>query len=88
MLDAAEEKGIVERKGSWYGYQGKNVAQGRLNTVAFLKENTELAEEISQLIRQGATGSDLAQVEAEAEEKEIAEPGNVVKELEDALLLE
>jgi recombination protein RecA len=39
MLDAALDLGIVERRGSWYAYEGKQLAQGRLNVVELVKGN-------------------------------------------------
>jgi len=39
MLDAAIDVGVVERRGSWYAYKGKQLAQGRINVVAYLKEH-------------------------------------------------
>lgn len=51
ILDVAVENGIVEKSGSWYSYKDENLAQGRNNTVSFLKENPELAKEIEDEVR-------------------------------------
>ncbi|CAN0187111.1 unnamed protein product [Ascophyllum nodosum] len=51
LLDAAEDSGIFTRKGSWYSYNGNNIAQGRLNTVAYLKENATLTKELQGKVR-------------------------------------
>lgn len=51
LLDAAEDAGIFTRKGSWYSYDGKNIAQGRLNTVAHLKENVAFKESLQTQVR-------------------------------------
>ena len=50
MLDAALDLGVVERRGSWYAYNGKQLAQGRHNAVEFLKEDT-LGEQIEEDVR-------------------------------------
>jgi recombination protein RecA len=50
-LDAANDLGVVERKGSWYAYKGKNIAQGRHNVVEFLKSDAELAATIETEVR-------------------------------------
>ena len=42
MLDAALDLGVVERKGSWYAYNGDNLAQGRLKTLDQLKADDAL----------------------------------------------
>jgi len=52
MVDIAEETGVIVRKGAWYSYKGENIAQGRDNTIKYLEENTEVAQEIQQLVRE------------------------------------
>eukprot|EP00934_Nitzschia_sp_Nitz4_P003156 Nitzschia sp. Nitz4//scaffold2_size372955//156859//158207//NITZ4_000411-RA/size372955-snap-gene-0.24-mRNA-1//1//CDS//3329546742//3146//frame0 len=51
LLDAAVERGIVERRGSWYSYKGEQLAQGRLGTVELLKED-EVGKKIEEDVRQ------------------------------------
>eukprot|EP00537_Pseudo-nitzschia_pungens_P019294 CAMPEP_0172398918 /NCGR_PEP_ID=MMETSP1061-20121228/38345_1 /TAXON_ID=37318 /ORGANISM="Pseudo-nitzschia pungens, Strain cf. pungens" /LENGTH=444 /DNA_ID=CAMNT_0013131605 /DNA_START=31 /DNA_END=1365 /DNA_ORIENTATION=+ len=51
MLDAALDLGVVERRGSWYAYEGNNLAQGRHNTVEYLKANADMYESIEQVVR-------------------------------------
>lgn len=46
VADAAVEMNIVERKGSWFSYNGSNVAQGRDNLVQYLKDNEDVLSEI------------------------------------------
>ena len=50
-VDAANDLGILERKGSWYAYKGNNIAQGRQNVVDLLKKDTELAAIIETEVR-------------------------------------
>jgi recombination protein RecA len=50
-LDAANDLGIVERKGSWYAYKGNNIAQGRHNVVELLKSDPDLAATIETEVR-------------------------------------
>ncbi|NET36505.1 MAG: recombinase RecA [Cyanothece sp. SIO1E1] len=61
MLDMAEEIGIVNRKGAWYSYNGDNIGQGRDNTIKYLQENPQFAQDVEQQVRQklelGATVS-------------------------------
>jgi recombination protein RecA len=52
ILDVALERNIVAKSGSWYTYGDIRVGQGRENSKAYLEEHTELAEEISEKIRQ------------------------------------
>lgn len=51
MLDAANELGIVVRKGSWYSYKDSNFAQGKARACQALEDNPEMAEEIEGKVR-------------------------------------
>jgi recombination protein RecA len=77
LLDLAEEMGIVTRKGAWYSYKGENVAQGRDNTVKYLEDNPEIAQEVEQQVRaklaQGVTVSAITAVPPETGEEEDVE---------------
>ena len=46
IVDLAEANGVIDRRGAWYSYDGKNFAQGRDNTVAYLSENPDFAAQI------------------------------------------
>jgi recombination protein RecA len=52
ILDVALERNIVAKSGSWYTYGDIRVGQGRENSKAYLEEHTDLAEEISEKIRE------------------------------------
>lgn len=52
ILGVAEDLGIVDKKGSWYSYEGSNLAQGDANTEQMLQDNPELYEEILSKIRE------------------------------------
>jgi recombination protein RecA len=49
-LDAALDLDIVERRGSWYAYNGQQLAQGRHNVVEFLKTDA-IGEAIKEDVR-------------------------------------
>jgi len=51
LLDAALELGVVDRKGSWYAFEGKNFSQGRLNGVELLKDDMEFAERVATAVK-------------------------------------
>jgi len=51
-LDMGVNEGIIEKKGSYYSYGETRLGQGRENVKAFLKENPDLLEEITQKIRE------------------------------------
>lgn len=46
LVTFADELGIIDKKGTWYSYQGTNLAQGFQATKDILRDNPELAEEI------------------------------------------
>ncbi len=46
VLDVAAERGIVDKSGSWYSYNGERIGQGRENVKAFLEEHPEMLEKI------------------------------------------
>ena len=51
VIDLGVEQGLIDKAGSWYSYNGERIGQGKENVRIFLQENTEMAEEIEQLIR-------------------------------------
>ncbi|MGX9372608.1 recombinase RecA [Mycoplasma sp. 3398] len=46
IIQLAEEFMIISRKGSWYNYNGQNIAQGQINLSLLLQTNNELYSEI------------------------------------------
>lgn len=52
LLDAAYDLAVVERRGSWYAYEGKNFAQGRSNAIEYMKENNDFSKQIEIIVRQ------------------------------------
>ncbi|MBW4577183.1 MAG: recombinase RecA [Aphanothece sp. CMT-3BRIN-NPC111] len=52
VIDLAEETGIINRRGAWYSYNGDNIAQGRDNTIKYMEENAEVANNIQQQVRE------------------------------------
>ena len=52
LVDLGVESEIIEKSGSWYSYKTERIGQGRENAKTFLKENSDIAEEIETLIRQ------------------------------------
>jgi recombination protein RecA len=46
VLDLAVEKNMIEKSGTWYAYGGQRIGQGRENTKQFLKENSNVLEQM------------------------------------------
>ena len=51
ILDLAAECGIVNKSGAWYAYNGDKIGQGRENAKIFLKEHTDICDEIEKHVR-------------------------------------
>ena len=51
ILDIAVNLDIIEKSGSWFGYNGDRIAQGRENVKKYLSENPQVAKEIEEKIR-------------------------------------
>jgi len=54
ILDLGSEMDIVEKRGSFYSFDGQRLAQGRENAKQFLHENPDIAHRIELLIREQA----------------------------------
>ncbi|MCM8803780.1 MAG: recombinase RecA [Candidatus Omnitrophica bacterium] len=52
LIEAGLSYGIIEKKGSYYSYQGKTLGQGIENIIESLKKETSLYEEIDRKIRE------------------------------------
>lgn len=54
ILDLAAGRGIVEKSGAWYSYNGGKIAQGREAAKNYLMENPQVMQEIDQKVRESA----------------------------------
>ena len=67
IIDIGVARGVVEKSGSWYSFNGNRIGQGRENAKKYLIENKEISDEIESLIR----GNDkLEDLESEIEKLE------------------
>jgi recombination protein RecA len=77
LIDLASNHGIVEKSGSWFGFKGERIGQGRENAKEYLKEHPAVAKDIEvQLLEKfGVKTSGPVAVEAPpAEEPEEKRP--------------
>ncbi len=51
ILDLAADCNVVNKSGAWYAYKGDKIGQGRENAKQYLKENTEIRDEIEKQVR-------------------------------------
>jgi recombination protein RecA len=59
LLDLATEMEIVSKRGSFYNYGELRLGQGRENAKDYLRQHTDLADEIELAVRERATIGDL-----------------------------
>ncbi len=69
ILDYAVDMDIVEKSGSWFSYGKNRLGQGRENVKSFLKENTDICDELELKIREK-----LGMVKAEADPEKTEDP--------------
>ena len=69
LIDIGVDKGLVEKSGAWFSYNGERLGQGRDNVKAFLHEHPDIAAEIEHKLR-GELG-----LEAVVEQDEASQAG-------------
>ena len=69
LVDIGVDKGLVEKSGAWFSYNGDRLGQGRDNAKEFLREHPEIAAEIEHKLR-GELG-----LEAVVEQDEASQAG-------------
>jgi recombination protein RecA len=60
LIDLATQLGIVDKRGAFFSYGETRLGQGRENSKEFLRQNPAVADEIEAVIRQRATGGEVA----------------------------
>ncbi len=51
VLDAAVERNIIEKSGSWFSYNGEKIAQGREKAKAWLEDHPDVMESIQATVK-------------------------------------
>lgn len=54
VLDLATEKGLVEKAGAWFSYNGEKISQGREAAKQYLIDNPKVLAELDKKIREDA----------------------------------
>jgi recombination protein RecA len=52
IIDMGVEARVLEKSGAWYAYNGEKIGQGKDNAREFLRENTDIAREIENKVRE------------------------------------
>jgi len=83
LIDVAVEMDLVDKKGAYFSYGDVRLGQGRENAKAFLRENRELAQELSDKVRAAAGLAPVPwPVKAPAERSGDAETRSAVEYVE------
>ncbi|MET0108894.1 MAG: recombinase RecA [Candidatus Thiodiazotropha sp.] len=68
IIELGVQRGIIDKSGAWYSYNGDRIGQGKENVRNFLKENPDISETIESRIREELLPSQDSEEElAEAE---------------------
>ena len=69
ILDLGVSLDIVEKSGAWYSFSGDRIGQGRQNVKRFLKENTDIRDNIAdQILRKTGLRQDPKEKDEKPEE--------------------
>ncbi len=52
LIELAVDKGLIQKSGSWFSYEGERIGQGRDNVRIYLQDHPEVYEEIEKKIRE------------------------------------
>ena len=73
ILDLAVEYDIIEKRGSWYRYEGEPIGQGTDAAMQFLEEDEELAGKIESTVREKLMPKEVQTDEKEKVPAEVEE---------------
>ena len=60
LIELAVDKGLIQKSGSWFSYEGERIGQGRDNVRVFLQEHPEIFDEIENKIRAEFNAGNIA----------------------------
>jgi len=81
LVSQGVARGIVDKSGAWYSYQGTRIGQGKDNAAQYLADNPETRDAIEQAIRAEAFPP-LESKQPEEEGSEPTAPGATVEPIE------
>ncbi|WP_086225232.1 recombinase RecA [Campylobacter devanensis] len=70
IIDYGVKLDIIDKSGAWFSYESTKLGQGRENAKAFLKENLNIADEITAKIRENIGDSMMSSDDDENESEE------------------
>lgn len=73
IMDSAVNRGIIDKAGSWYSFNGNRIGQGRENVKNFLSENPDILDEVQTLLLESLKGEKEDEVEEPVKTNETPE---------------
>jgi recombination protein RecA len=73
ILDLAVEFDIIQKRGSWFRYDGEPIGQGADSAMQFLEEDSALTEKIESTVRARLKGEEPDEITADASKEKEAE---------------
>ena len=75
ILDMAVDNGVIKKAGAWFSYDGEQLGQGREQARAFLKEHTDVREEVYKKVTEllGLVPTDITGDEALAGDEALTD---------------
>jgi recombination protein RecA len=68
LIDVGVEEGVIRKAGAWYTYDGEQLGQGKENARTFLREHTDVAQEIEKKVKEKLGIDPLAADDAVADD--------------------
>ncbi len=71
LVDVGSEIGVIKKAGSWFSYKDQNIAQGREGAKQYLRDNPDVAKEISkEIMKNGKKEDDMIDIGVAAKEED------------------
>jgi len=78
LIDLGVKLGMIDKAGAWYSYNEERIGQGKDNVRTFLKEHSEMADEIDKRIREELLPKKVDRADSEALETDPPVEAEVV----------
>eukprot|EP00657_Telonema_sp_P-1_P000912 TRINITY_DN11869_c0_g1_i1.p1 TRINITY_DN11869_c0_g1~~TRINITY_DN11869_c0_g1_i1.p1 ORF type:complete len:100 (+),score=14.77 TRINITY_DN11869_c0_g1_i1:72-371(+) len=62
ILDLAVEFDIIQKRGSWFRYDGEPIGQGADSAMQFLEEDAALCAKIEKIVRAKLKGEEIEEI--------------------------
>ena len=55
IVDMSVDRGLIEKSGAWFKYDGESIGQGRAGAVKYLEKNKDIADLLESILREELT---------------------------------